>query len=173
MFAVTEDFYKVLLYCQRWGVEVKFDFPDYDDMSGLFTSRVDLSHVMYTPILRHIYWHDKKNECWSHWLLHELSHCLASKNPSCIDEPGSEMIAFEYYSTRYLKISGWTEFMADYSLGDGRPWYYHSQEEKSIVLKRSLVKAMNAGLLDVNGKPTFRRRHVKGMVQRHQVQHQV
>jgi len=90
-------------------------------------------------------------------LLHELSHCLAKDPPGVVDEVESEMLAFEWYSQRYLRLGReWQAFMASYDIGQGMMWSEAPAKYKSAVVGPSRKFACEAGLIDDKGKPTFK-----------------
>jgi len=164
MLAVSRDFERVLHYVHRWGVKVVI-LPDEwiqgemrDVPYGRFHST---NHGVIDWPKRTILWGDSKldgdapNE-----LLHEVGHCLDEKDPDAGDEVEGLVLAFECYSTRFLRLSGWTAWMRQYQVmlenGAYRDWPYTRPSYRRRMLAGSLKKAVEAGILTQDGKPTFK-----------------
>ena len=94
-------------------------------------------------------------------LLHELAHVVFSIPPGKIDEPGSGMLAMEYEAVRRLKIPGWSCWMRNYvvyvdRLACSEEWRYITRNDRAGVLKDAREGAEAQGVLNKNGKPTYR-----------------
>lgn len=161
---ISEDLYRVLHYCHAWGVRV--DIDDYDTLppKGLRRSwssaPASMGGILWSRREKRILWSvmedDRSNE-----LLHELSHCLDRRSPWKADEVHGPMLAFEYYSNRYLKIGGRSEWMVNFGLGDdydGIEWTSASTRLRGNLIRKSFARAVRSGLLTEQGRPTFVRR---------------
>jgi hypothetical protein len=149
---------KVIRYCNKWGVEVlvKSPCPFHTKHLGPVWGRLDWEeHKIFWPLDEEMRPQRVRANAWPAALLHELAHCLAFEPPSWINEPISEMLAFEYFSLRYLKIYGWGRWMKDYGMPDGRAWQRLSNLEKHDYLDASLDLAREVGILNRDRTPTF------------------
>jgi hypothetical protein len=90
-------------------------------------------------------------------LLHELSHVLSDIDPDFVDETRSGMLMFEYATARRLKLS-WSAWMCDYTVAAPFEfkWPELTTHERGELLRDSHKEAMRAGLLDADGRPTYR-----------------
>lgn len=112
------------------------------------------------------------NDVW--YLVHEISHILVNVDPDDVDEVHSPMLAMDYYAGRHLGLSGWDNWMADFTLPEmemvarsvevGDPPLLRSCEWKDVdakvqahLLEQSLGHAIAKGLLTEDGTPTFNR----------------
>ena len=169
---IKKQFGCVLRYCEKWGISVdllkehydkacyRMDFHGFEDLYGI--TWVD--RRIYCPIYEGGEVCREIDEEDPHLLLHELSHCVIDVPPSRINEVESEMLAFEHYSCRYLRLAGRSEFMRDYPIQTSRwletstsVWGGISMRERANLIKTSLSYAVEAGILDATGKPTFTR----------------
>lgn len=173
MLEMTRDLHKVLNYSRRWGIEIRLvsymDEMPTGDQYNWFKSPLCHGGIEWDE--RRIWLLDGKARYPSYGpfatpniLLHELAHCLAFENPEEISEPYSEMLAFEYYSTRWLRLGGWSKWMHDYYLDrdDGfsqARWSDTTTRERHRWLEASLTAARFYGVLNKDGTPTFRRDH--------------
>ena len=107
------------------------------------------------------------------YLIHEISHVLLNVDPEQVDEARSSMLALDYYAGRHLGLgdgwdkwmdgftldretlldNGFTEIQADLSL----EWGEIDQATEDLLLSKSLLLAVDAGLLTKQGAPTFNR----------------
>lgn len=92
-------------------------------------------------------------------LLHELSHVLDGTQPDNADEVGGPILALDRYGARYLRLSGWSDWMSEFLLYDNDPagtlWTNASTCRRGGLLQASLTRAYHSGLLDRSGRPTF------------------
>lgn len=107
-------------------------------------------------------------------LVHEISHILVNVDPDDVDEIHSPMLAMDYYSGQYLGLSGWADWMDDFTLPEmemvARPdevgdipllrsceWGDVDKTVQERLLGESLGHAIAKGLLTEDGTPTFNR----------------
>ena len=160
----TPELNRTIRYCERWGAKVFLE--EYDKYSLLYLEKGPIHggldwnhHQIWFPLdspvhsqrqnVRHV----EPTICVA--LLHELAHVLCSEPPNFVCEPDSEMLAFEYYSVRKLKIPGWSLFMNAYGMPDGEDWENLHPLQKHKWISNSAVAARDEGLLDINNQPTF------------------
>lgn len=160
----TLSFRRVLRYCERWGVDVEVgDFPVLPgaqiSRTGWSGSAFSLGGILSTRRGRRIVWDESGNgDAEACELLHELGHCLDRRLPWNADEIYGPMLAFEYFSTRFLHLKGRSEWMVYFGLGDefgDAEWDAVSTRTRGDLLRRSLKRAIDRGLLTKTGKPTF------------------
>ena len=152
-----------LRYVRRWGIEVRLvpdGIPDYTSYPyGRFFSN---NHGIIEWPDRRIWWRlNYLNKEAPNELLHELGHCLDKDDPDTSEEATGPVLAFEYYSTRFLGLPGWSDWMYAYQI-DVSPdkglvdWPKASTSVRHGFLQKSLSKAVQRGILTQDGKPTFR-----------------
>lgn len=159
----TASVTKVLAYGQQWGVPIIIV-----DRNGLgYPVQLDGHIVEDThqgPSDGSICW-PERTILWprggqvAHALLHELNHVLMDIDPDQIDEVSSGLLALDAYGSRLLRLSGWREWMASYSVDDTE-WLDVSTRQRGKLLRSSLSDAVRLGLLDPAGRPTFKRHSV-------------
>jgi hypothetical protein len=166
--AFSPDFGRVLRYCAKWGIEVRFEkyrapWP-WPEGTAWFDAPTALAHIEWPA--RRIWWDPVScgDTDAAVALLHELSHCVDPKSPEDTDELEGPFLAFEYYSTRLLKVAGRTEWMRHYGLGDtgalvqapNEDWGQLPVRAKAVLIRRSLARAVEVGTLTAEGRPTYR-----------------
>jgi hypothetical protein len=167
MLAVTEDFYRVLRYAHRWGVDVRIEEYDVPDPwpDGWTDAPSSMAHVEWPA--RRIWWSpsacDDSDAALA--LLHEVAHCVDPVSPDLTDEVEGPLLAFEFYSTRLLGITGRTVWMRRFGLGSAATklghfgttdWRDISNRDRHTLIMQSLARAIEAGTLDAQGRPTYR-----------------
>lgn len=147
---------RVLKYCEAWCVPVVGASPsptndDYHD-GPTISSGIDWQ-------TRTIFWDpaDTQHPDAPGALLHELSHILAGEDPQHVDEAASCMLAFEWFSHRYLKLRTWVNYQRNYQLTHMDEWQYCTNREKHGFIVKSHIEAMKMRILTADGKPTFKR----------------
>lgn len=88
-------------------------------------------------------------------LVHELSHVLVEHDPNTVDEVQSAMLALDYAGCRLLKLA-WSSWMSEFVVNDSH-WSLMSLYDRQIALGYSRSRAIDQGLLDARGRPTYRR----------------
>jgi hypothetical protein len=166
------EFENVLQYCKQWGVCV------YEECAPVSYPENHKGEWHYSPIwgtihwlTKTIYWNPepKKDELimlqdssnsidFPSCLLHELSHCLHYLPPDKALEAESEMLAFEYYSSLFLGLSGWGRWMSTFWLPGEGTWETASESIKSDLLKSSLVQCIQKKLLNDKRQPTYNKK---------------
>lgn len=150
-----KDFRKTLNYIARWGIKAQKFFGENTD--GLARAPSSRHGICWSE--RSIYWQlpkDYKEGYESCGLVHELSHVLVQQQASKIDEIHSPLLALDYYGVRYMRISGWKEWMENY-LDLKVYWPQYNTRTRGSLIRTSLHMAVQCGLLTPNGKPTFQR----------------
>ncbi len=183
MTKTQQEFDRVVRYAGRWGVQVVFDSPSLPTVGELWSTAPEdaeysednaptwsngpTDEVLIHWPTRTIHWKSSDKGTLLHdsalALLHELNHCLQKACPDDINEVESAMLAFEYYSVRFLKLSGWKAWMQDFNVPLPRTWggwggwskATHTEKHKLLVKSREI--AQHVGLLDDALKPTYRR----------------
>ena len=61
-----------------------------------------------------------------------------------------------FSSTRLLKVAGRTEWMRHYGLGGPLDWGDLLPRDRGVLIGRSLARAVEAGTLTAEGRPTYR-----------------
>lgn len=151
------DTLRVLRYAERWGVRVvpaggEFLVTD-------VASSLNFSGGIHWPMRMVVFDFDtaaNEGAISACLLAHELSHVLCGKDPCCVDEVGSSMLALDYYAARRLRLLGWSAWMCDYVAGDGL-WRECTTRQRGLLIAQSLAEAVRSGLLDERGRPTFNR----------------
>jgi len=162
---------KVRKYAKRWGIRIASDLGDTHDGPGLFgihwPSRTVVEPFATFPKRERV---ATDSDTW--YLIHEISHILVNVDPDDVDEVHSSMIAMDYYAGQHLGLSGWDDWMEDFTLpamemvardpGDQEVSLLRSCEwsdvDKTVqarLLERSLGDAIAKGLLTEDGTPTF------------------
>lgn len=169
---------KALRYLRQWGVPVDVrrepstsEATDVRHHPGNATCRIDWKQ-------RKILWTGFSLPLETgNFLIHELAHCLAPVHPDKINEATSLMLAFEYYSHRWLRLTGWREWQQGRGMnirvawrlitkprGSARscgtlfvPWNDAPMYKRHEALAFSLKAAVRAGVLTPEGRPTFQR----------------
>jgi hypothetical protein len=147
---------RVTRECDRWGVPVHFAAPP-DGAESLLSAPQHMAWIQWPQ--RVIWFDDIDNDVAALGLLHELTHCVVGAHPSTVDEIYSGMLYLEWVTQRRLKLSRWSKWMEDYSLGGDRgdEWGDVSVRDKSRELAKSKQGAIKAGIVDHCGKPTYRK----------------
>lgn len=155
----SEEFAVVVAYCARWGVEVERKMPPPSkNVEGWHSTSAYVS--IYWPSRTIRFGHERLTSTCAMLLLHELSHCLQPEEPTHIDEIESGMFAFERYSVRYLGLSGWEKWAAEYQVyahGTRYDWSELTGPYKRLTLRNSLDSALTLNLLNTKRQPTFKR----------------
>ena len=66
------------------------------------------------------------------------------------------MLALEYQFARSAKLSGWSEWMQNYTISEGE-WSVCSTRQRGEELSMSALAAEAAGLVKGTGRPTYKR----------------
>ncbi len=173
------DLTRALRYARQWKVPVVKRADAFAMQDALGDSRTDCcssgsdTTILWTHrrALRCIY-----TEPQDHFLatkpsgcalVHEVGHILFGEHPAHIHEVNSGLLAFDYYSTRFLRLSGWSEWMRTYLIAANLKraatfwntvyWREASPRLKADTLRHSLKAAVQKKLLTEDGIPTFRR----------------
>lgn len=160
---VANDLRKLLREFKRWGVEfqnaacpLRTDgaYRDHETVAGryLFWGGVTDTSVVEIPYLNEklkpTVWFPDPIEKGKdiHHILHELSHVVIGEDPGIsLDEFESGMVAFEYHTSRRLRLNGWSSWMDSY-IG----W-----EEARFRMDESRRAAVEAQLLTEKMVPTY------------------
>lgn len=165
---MDQEFQRVIWHAKRWGVEVRSGKPPkFEEEDGWWSSpflngpSFDDSFGIWLPE-RAIYWNTEirtDSGATPNGLLHELAHVITGKPPDEVDEITSGMLAFEYRTSRALKLTTWRAWMQTYQVdaNDSTMWLEASTRFRHKALVESFQGAVERGLLDANGKPTYRR----------------
>lgn len=158
--STTANVAKVLRYCKRWRVPVILVDQDSRGHGRLPDGR-EVADTHMGPSDGSICW-PERTILWprsggvAHALLHELNHVLMDVDPDEIDEVASGLLALDAYGSRALRLQGWSEWMARYTV-DSTDWLDVTTHRRGKLLRASLADAVRLGLLDAAGRPTFRR----------------
>ena len=91
-------------------------------------------------------------------ILHELSHLVAgnAEYPTDDHEVHSAMLAFEFYSARWLRLQ---PYRLSWMQGFGLPlhgyWWDAPVDKRCEYISCSLDTAVEIGILTCDGRPTF------------------
>jgi hypothetical protein len=165
MKTLQHDFNRVVKYVKRWGVTLHFAEPPAEFRQWYDYHGGPVWGGIHWPT-RSIFWEPREGRGvvypyqpgpdWPNGLLHELSHVLARESPEHINEVESEMLAFEYYSSRFLHLKSWADWMKNYVLSpDGTEWPDTPTRYRGRCIKESLALAVKSGTMTESGKPTF------------------
>lgn len=150
------DTLRVLRYAERWGVRV---VPAGGELRATDVAPLNFFGGIHWPKRTIVFDFDTaadEGALSACLLAHELSHVLCGKDPCCVDEVGSSMLALDYYAARRLRLLDWSAWMYDYSTGDGL-WRGCTTRQRGQLIAQSLAEAVRSGLLDQRGRPTFNR----------------
>lgn len=177
---------KVRKYAEDWGIRIVGDRSGMSGLSNLALRPDSFMQFAFThdgPGLFSIHWPTRKiiepiatepklgrvatdRDVW--YLIHEISHILLNVDPEEVIEGQSAIIALDYYAGRHLGLDGWERWMGEFTLEGGFPepigdslhgveWAEISEEAKQTIIGNSLGQAAQAGLLTLEGVPTFNR----------------
>ena len=159
------EFGRVIRQAKKWGVEIRGGRPPELERSRGWWGTPFLNgrsfdfFGIWLPE-RAIYWDTSiltDSDATPNGLLHELAHVVVGGDPGQTDEIQSGMLAFEYQMTRKLKLTTWTAWMSNYTIGyKGERWTKVSTRERHESLLESFKGAMISGILDARGAPTYR-----------------
>jgi hypothetical protein len=152
----------VLREAGRWGVEVVWCdamrlYPDAPasswDSALLWPEPViactDAPDYMADPLL----------DCQ---ILHEMAHVIVGDDPRTVDEVASGMLWIEYEAAGRLGLTAWSgPWMDDYAIsvaGKYLDWSDATEAQRASALEESRRAAVERGLIDRRGRPTYRRR---------------
>jgi hypothetical protein len=76
--------------------------------------------------------------------------------PDRVQEVDDGMLALEYWFVRSAKLSGWSEWMQNYTISEGE-WSVCSTRQRGKELSMSALAAEAAGLVKGTGRPTYKR----------------
>lgn len=122
---------KVRQYAKDWGVGI---VGDRSGMSGTANLELRPDSFPFThdgPGIFSIHWPTRTivepiatvakrkrvatdSDAW--YLIHEISHILLNVDPEEVDEIASAIIALDYHAGRHLGLTGWDDWMGDFTL---------------------------------------------------------
>lgn len=145
----------VCAYCADWGVEIVKNYGMTPNDKGPYWGGINWPQ-------RQIFWRDgcensSRFELMPSAMLHELAHVLADTKPRYVDEVGSSMLAFEYYSSKFLRLKSYEPFMQTYCI-EGDYWFDIAETVRTEYLNESFKECTRLGLLDKQKQPTFTRK---------------
>jgi hypothetical protein len=154
---IAAELFSVLRECNRWSVPVEFGKPN---------PKIRVWPAFHEgPRFGGIHWPTRtiwfprftQREDAPMALLHELSHVLSDIDPEFVDETRSGMLKFECVTARRLGLS-WSSWMRDYtvSVPFDIMWSDLTTRERGDILRESHAEAVKDGILDANGRPTYR-----------------
>jgi hypothetical protein len=149
------EFKRVLRYCERWGAPIRIGHVP----TGLNDFHEGPMYGGIDWLTRTIWWpaDAPMGADSASALLHELSHIVMDLDPEYVDEVESPMLAFEYYSARRLRLR-WTDWMKNFRVDSVKPdhaWLELSTQERGALIAESLKEAIDCGILNQNGSPTY------------------
>lgn len=190
--SATPTLDKVRQYAKDWGIRIVGDRSGMSGSANLELRPDSFKRFSFThdgPGIFSIHWPSRQivepiatvpkrgrvatdSDRW--YLVHEISHILVNVDPEDVDEVHSPMLAVDYYAGKHLGLSGWDDWMADFTLPEmemvarsaevGDPPLLRSCEWKDVdakvqahLLGQSLGHAIAKGLLTEDGTPTFNR----------------
>lgn len=177
---------KVRQYAKDWGIKIVGDRSGMSGSANLALRPDTFKKFSFThdgPGIFSIHWPTRKiiepirtahprgrvatdSDVW--YLIHEISHILLNVAPEEVIEGQSAIIALDHYTGRHLGLDGWEQWMGEFTLEGGFPepigdslhgveWVEISEEAKQTIIGNSLAQAVQAGLLALEGAPTFNR----------------
>lgn len=183
--SVTPMLDKVRQYAKDWGVGI---VGDRSGMSGTANLELRPDSFPFThdgPGIFSIHWPTRTivepiatvakrkrvatdSDAW--YLIHEISHILLNVDPEEVDEIASAIIALDYHAGRHLGLTGWDDWMGDFTLPEMEmverqghrllstcEWRDVGAKVQAHLLEQSLGHAIAKGLLTEDGTPTFNR----------------
>lgn len=151
---------RVRSYCHAWGVPVVHSTPLLVKHDGVnFRGPLSCDSKL-EPRAIHFVRHPERNPGMIALdILHELSHHIAgnAQCPTDDHEVHSAMLAFEFYSARWLWLQPYRlAWMRGFGLPLYGDWWDAPVDKRCEYISSSLETAVEIGILTRDGRPTFR-----------------